>query len=178
MTKPIRGKIARVLNTREIALNVGTAQGVTRGMRFDVMDTNEMDITDPDTGKVLGSLERPKITVEIIHVQEDLSVAQTPETSVNVGGTGTLTSLGTLGPVARSLMPPNWVTRYETLRKTVNTKEELDEADSRVKTGDPVVQVLKTGEANQYEESPGPDAEFSEQYDEDRGGVSIKSLRS
>ena len=147
MTEPIRGKIARVLNTREIALNVGTAQGVTRGMRFDVMDTNERDITDPDTGKVLGSLERPKIRVEIIHVQKDLSVAQTPETSVNVGGTGTL-SLDTLGPFARSLMPPNWITRYETLRKTENTKEELDEEDSRVKTGDPVVQVLETGEAN------------------------------
>ena len=145
MTEPIRGKIARVLNTREIALNVGTAQGVTRGMRFDVMDTNEMDITDPDTGKVLGSLERPKIRVEIIHVQEELSVAQTPETSVNVGGTRTY-----LGPFARSLMPPNWVTKYETLKKTAkNTKEELDEEDSRVKTGDPIVQVRETGEANQ-----------------------------
>ena len=144
MTEPIRGKIARVLNTREIALNVGTAQGVTLGMRFDVMDTNERDITDPDTGKVLGSLERPKIRVEIIHVQEELSVAQTPETNVNVGGTGT-----SLGPFARSFMPPNWVTRYETLKKTEkNTEEELDEEDSRVKTGDPVVQVLETGEAN------------------------------
>lgn len=27
MTEPIRGKIARVLNAREIALNVGTAIG-------------------------------------------------------------------------------------------------------------------------------------------------------
>ncbi len=145
MMKPIRGKIARVLNTREIALNVGTAQGVTLGMRFDVMDSSEMDITDPDSGKVLGSLERPKVRVEIIHVQEDLSVAQTPETSVNVGGTGSLMSLG---PFARSLMPPNWVTRYETLKKTAkNTKEELDEEDSLVKTGDPVVQVLEPGAA-------------------------------
>lgn len=144
MTEPIRGKVARVLNTREIAINVGTAQGVTRGMRFDVMDTNEMDITDPDTGKVLGSLERPKVRVEIIHVQEDLSVAQTPETRVNLGGTGTLTALDTFGPFARSLMPPNWVTRYETLKKTgTNTKEELDEEDSRVKIGDLIVQVLE-----------------------------------
>ena len=144
MTEPIRGKVARVLNTREIAINAGTAQGVTLGMRFDVMDTNEMDITDPDTGKVLGSLERPKVRVEIIHVQEDLSVAQTPETKVNLGGTGTLTALDTFGPFARSLMPPNWVTRYETLKKTeTNPKEELDEEDSRVKIGDPIVQVLE-----------------------------------
>ena len=142
MMEPIRGKVARVLNTREIAINVGTSQGVTLGMRFDVMDTNEMDITDPDTGKVLGSLERPKVRVEIIHVQEDLSVARTPETTVNLGGTGTF------GPFAKSLMPPNWVTRYETLKKTgKNTKEELDEEDSRVKIGDPIVQVLEPGAA-------------------------------
>ena len=148
MMEPIRGKVARVLNTREIAINVGTSQGVTLGMRFDVMDTNEMDITDPDTGKVLGSLERPKVRVEIIHVQEDLSVAQTPETKVNLGGTGTLTALDTFGPFARSLMPPNWVTRYETLKKTeTNPKEELDEEDSRVKIGDPLVQVLEPGAA-------------------------------
>ena len=143
MMEPIRGKVARVLNTREIAINVGTSQGVTLGMRFDVMDTNEMDITDPDTGKVLGSLERPKVRVEIIHVQEDLSVAQTPETTVNLGGTG-ISAMDTFGPFARSLMPPNWVTRYETLKKTgKNTKEELDEEDSRVKIGDPIVQVLE-----------------------------------
>lgn len=148
MPEPIRGKVARVLNTREIAINVGTAQGVTRGMRFDVMDINEMDITDPDTGKVLGSLERPKVRVEIIHVQKDLSVAQTPETRVNLGGTGTLTALDTFGPFARSLMPPDWVTRYETLKKTeTNTKDELDEKDSRVKIGDPIVQVLDPGAA-------------------------------
>lgn len=163
MTEPIRGKVARVLNTREIAINVGTAQGVTLGMRFDVMDTNEMDITDPDTGKVLGSLERPKVRVEIIHVQRDLSVAQTSETRVDLGGIDT-TFLDTFGPFARSLMPPNWVTRYETLKKTEkNTTEELDEEESRVKigdlivqvlepdaaTGNQVVQVLETNEANQ-----------------------------
>lgn len=147
MMEPIRGKVARVLNTREIAINVGTSQGVTLGMRFDVMDTNEMDITDPDTGKVLGSLERPKVRVEIIHVQEDLSVAQTPETKVNLGGTG-ISAMDTFGPFARSLMPPNWVTRYETLKKTeTNPKEELDEEDSRVKIGDPIVQVLEPGAA-------------------------------
>ena len=148
MMEPIRGKVARVLNTREIAINVGTSQGVTLGMRFDVMDANEMDITDPDTGKVLGSLERPKVRVEIIHVQEDLSVAQTPETTVNLGGTGTLNLRDTLGPLARSLILPHWVTRYETLKKTgKNTKEELDEEDSRVKIGDPIVQVLEPGAA-------------------------------
>lgn len=66
MTEPIRGKIARVFSAREIALNVGTAKGVTVGMYFDVMDACE-DISDPDTGEVLGSIEHPKVRVEITH---------------------------------------------------------------------------------------------------------------
>ena len=51
MTKPIRGKVARVLNKHEIAINLGTAKGVTVGMYFDVLDAHYEDIKDPDTGR-------------------------------------------------------------------------------------------------------------------------------
>ena len=37
MTDPIRGKVARILNSREIAINVGRDDGVYRGMYFDVI---------------------------------------------------------------------------------------------------------------------------------------------
>ena len=70
MITPIRGKVARVLNKHEIAINVGTAKGVAVGMYFDVMDAYD-EIEDPDTGEVLGSLERPKVRVKIVHVQEN-----------------------------------------------------------------------------------------------------------
>lgn len=36
MTDPIRGKVAQVLSPRDIALNVGSANGVVVGMDFDV----------------------------------------------------------------------------------------------------------------------------------------------
>ena len=104
MTKPIRGKVARVLNAREIAINVGTENGVTVGMYFDVLDPHYEDIKDPDTGEVLGSFERPKVRVKIIHVQEKSSLATTyRKERVNIGGTRKNISLG---PFARSLMPP------------------------------------------------------------------------
>ena len=68
MTKPIHGKVARVLNTREIAINVGAEKGVTIGMFFDVMEIHDEDIKDPDTDEVLGSIERPKVRVHVTHV--------------------------------------------------------------------------------------------------------------
>ena len=139
MTKPIRGKVARVLNTREIAINVGVEDGVTVGMYFDVMDLQYEDIRDPDTDEVLGSIERPKVRVKIIYVQENLSLATTyRKERVNTGG-----DFISLGPFARSLMPPNWVTRYETLSRIEEARDVLDEEDSYVKAGDPVVQVIK-----------------------------------
>ena len=41
------------------------------------------------------------------------------------------------------------MTKYETLHKTGKTPEFLNEEDSTVKTGDPVVQVLEIDEPEQ-----------------------------
>ena len=151
MTQPIRGKVARVLNKREIAINIGSDHGVTVDMYFDVMSAIETDIIDPDTGEVLGAIERPKVRVKITHTQEKLSVASTYKSElVNVGGTGTRASvildaaLSLSGTLAH--MPPNWVEKYETLEKKGETETPLDEEESIVKTGDSVVQVFEVDE--------------------------------
>ncbi len=148
MTQPIRGKVARVLNEREIAINIGTAHGVDVGMYFDVMEAQGQDIKDPDTDEVLGSVERPRVRVQITHVQDKLAVASTYKSKqINIGGVALFPALG-YGPIAQALMPPNWVTKYESLKKSGNTPDVLDEDNSLVKTGDPVVQVLETDEAD------------------------------
>lgn len=145
---PIRGKVARILNSRELAINVGSEDGVVVGMYFDVLDPKGEDITDPDTDEILGSLERPKVRVQVYRVQDRLSVAQTyKKRSVNVGGKGGLAITG----IAEYFMPPKYVTKYETLKTTEKTWEDLDETESYVKTGDPVVQVIPEVEEKQTE---------------------------
>ncbi len=137
MADLIRGKVARVLNSREVALNVGLNNGVEVGMCFDILDAKGEDIKDPDTGKSLGCLDRPKVRVRVTKAQEKLSVASTSKTRrVNVGGLGP-----DLPSFSRVLMPPEWVTEYETLKTEEKTWEDLDEEESYVKVGDPVVQV-------------------------------------
>lgn len=140
MTDPIRGKVARILTSRDIAINVGSESGVAVGMRFEVMDTKGQDIKDPDTGETLGSIERPKVRVEISKVQKRLSIASTyNKVTENIGGRG----IGDVS-LSRLFMPPRWVTTYETLKTEEKTWEDLDEADSYVNIGDPVVQVLES----------------------------------
>ena len=140
MTAPLRGKVARILNSRDMAINIGSRGGVAAGMRFDVIDASGQDIQDPDTGELLGSVERSKVRVEISRVQERFSVASTyRQERVNVGGTG-LTGIDS--PISQFFMPAKWETRYETLKTEEGTGEDLHERDSYVRVGDPVVQVL------------------------------------
>jgi hypothetical protein len=137
---PIRGKVARILNSRELILNVGSSAGVVVGLYFDILDPKGEDIRDPDTDEVLGSIERPKVRVQVTKVDEKLCVASTyKKRQVNVGGRG----FGVQDDFARMLAPPKYVTQFETLKTTEKTWENLSEEQSYVKIGDPAVQVIE-----------------------------------
>lgn len=134
----IRGKVAKVLNTREVALNVGSKEGVEVGMLFNILDAKGENICDPDTGETLGSILRPKIKVKISSVQERFSVARTyRKVEVNIGGRGP-----NIAPLAFSFMPPKIITKDETFKTDETTWEDLEESESFVKTGDPVIQIF------------------------------------
>lgn len=148
MTNPLRGKVARILDTRNLVINLGATNGVVVGMYFDVLDPKGEDIRDPDTNEILGSLERPKVRVQIVKTEDRISVASTfRKRTVNVGGRGGLA----VGGLAEMFMPPKHVTKYETLKTTEKTWEDLEESDSYVKTGDPVVQVVEEIDVGQNE---------------------------
>ncbi|MCY4653158.1 MAG: hypothetical protein OXC95_08345 [Dehalococcoidia bacterium] len=136
--EPIRGKVARILNSREVALNIGKEDGVAPGMFFDILVPDPDSVTDPDTGEVLGSLDIAKTRVKVIRIQDRLSVATTyRKQQVNMGGQGFLTR--------RMFEAPRWVTKYETLKTNESMAyraRELSEEDSYVSIGDPVVQVF------------------------------------
>ena len=141
-TELIRGKVAKILNTREVALNIGSEHGVEPGMFFDILSPAGLSIEDPDTGEYLGSVELPKAQVRIDRVYDKMSVASTYRTKrVNVGG-GIESEVQSL--TRKLFQPPKWETRYETLKTRESFEkdvEDLDERDSYVASGDPVVQV-------------------------------------
>ena len=132
MNTPIRGKVAYVLNNGDIVINVGRAHGVHRGMYFDVIDDHNLEIRDPDTQEVIGSLEVSKIKVEVIDTQEKISVA-TPHLPVKRKGGDSYRVSIPLGPFARSLMPPSWVAEDAISRS---------EKDSNVEVGNSVVEFI------------------------------------
>jgi hypothetical protein len=140
--EPIQGQVARILNSREIAINRGAEHGVREGMKFAVLDPTAEDIRDPESNEVLGSVYRPRVEVKVVIVKDKLSIARTfKRYQVNVGGSG-------LGGVMnlKAFEAPKWETRYETLKTDEQTWEDISESQSFVKTGDPVEEVLETAE--------------------------------
>jgi hypothetical protein len=135
--QPIRGKVARLLSVRELALNIGTDAGVAVGMTFAVLNRRGQDIKDPDTGENLGSVEVPKVLVDVVRVEPRVSVARTFRTHTRKVGGGIL-------PTLDMFSPPKYQTTAETLRAKDNAGQmEIDEADSFVKAGDPVIQIIE-----------------------------------
>lgn len=141
---PIKGQVAQILNERELVINRGSVNGVELGARFAVLDRRGQDITDPETGRPLGSLHRPKVEVKVTRVEEHLSVATTFRyRDVNVGGQG-IDQL-TLSGFAGLFTPSKYERRYETFRADNALWKELSESESYVKVGDPVEEVVEIG---------------------------------
>ena len=140
-TEPIRGKVARILNSREVVLNIGQDQGVREGMSFDILTPRGFDIRDPDTGKDLGSFQRAKNRVRIIQTQNKLSLASTYR-SKSVADALAEAFFGT-----RSFHTvTSRKNQFETLRTDRDTWEDLPDEDSYISEGDPVVQVFSDDE--------------------------------
>lgn len=142
----LRGKVASILTDRELALNIGSDDGVRRGMRFAVLEGGTREIKDPDTGESLGAIDVPKVFVKIIRVHEKFSVAATYRTRrENIGGP----EGNSLSVVSQMFQPPKYVERTETLR--TDDRESgapIEDYESYVREGDVVVQVLEGEYAN------------------------------
>jgi hypothetical protein len=132
--EPLRGAIALVLNNREVVVNRGLRDGVTSGMKFLILDPRTQNIRDPETGEQLGSIPKAKISVEVTEVEDRVSIARTFRRIP----TGDL-----LSGVARVFQQTGERSRWETLRANPGT-EPLNEEQSLVKVGDPVIEVIES----------------------------------
>ena len=129
---PIEASVARVLNERELVLNKGVRDGVRLGMRFAILNRNAVDIRDPVTHEILGSVPVAKTIVKIVLTEDRLAIGRTFRTIK--GRTGAFTiATGLAGEPSRA----------ETLRSgEKSVLEELSEEESAIKTGDPAIQAF------------------------------------
>lgn len=131
---PITGQVAQILSDQEIAINRGLDHGVKEGMTFSVMSTKDpIEITDPESNLVIGTVDRVKVKVEVSQVYENFSVCRT-QTVFFRGGI-----LNAAAQHAHLFADPEY--RQQTLNVSKNDfPRPIDPDDSYVKRGDKVVQ--------------------------------------
>ena len=133
---PIQGKVAAILNTRDLVINKGEYDGVSEGMLFQVTQP-DVPVNDPDSGVELGVLIRDKIKVRVVEVYPRFSVAKTYETYS--------AHIPSVYEQAEAASRGRTVTR---VRKIIIEPEEqktvtIGVEGSTVSIGDPVVQITQ-----------------------------------
>ena len=133
--EPLEGKVAQILNDREVVINRGSKDGVETGMKFKIVES--LTILDPDTDEELGSIERENIRVKVIDVQPAFAIAHTYQTYQALDG------------MSRDLFRVAGRTYSMTKVRTIRSSEDASAVDAKlVRIGDKVVQV------DEYEETP------------------------
>jgi hypothetical protein len=135
--KRIEGRVAAILNTRELAINIGSDGGVVPGMKFAVLAESPMIVKDPMTGDKLDQIDREKVRVEAIDVRPKITVCRTYRVTRIAGGPLSLHGVITLRDLAA---PPREI--QETLRlEDSSVPPPLPEEESYVKVKDRVIEV-------------------------------------
>lgn len=123
LTKPIIGKVAKILTEYEIALNIGSDHGVVQGMNF-VISSSKMPVIDPDSKANIGTVSIEIARVKIYQVFAKFSLAET------------------YGSSSVSLPYPS-VFKHSSSRKKLNVKpDDLAEFNSAIEVGNTVKQII------------------------------------
>ena len=141
---PLEGRVAQILNARELVINIGAESGVTEGMKFAVMSRSPTEIRDPDTNAVLDTIDREKVRVRASEVRPKITICKTyvvrtiPAGSVYSGSL--LESLTAPIKFMKDIQPPQKI--VDTLRADEkDLPPPLSEQESYVKRGDRVIQI-------------------------------------
>ena len=135
----LTGRVASILNAKELVINIGADKGVVPGMKFAVMSEAPMQVNDPETGEVLDIIDREKVRVKATEVREKISICQTFRTKEIPAGPlyGSATKFSGF---AGAFDPPMVI--EENLKvQNVSLPPPLSPEESYVKINDRVVQV-------------------------------------
>lgn len=69
------GRVAEILNAREVVITLGQEHGIEKGMKFAIL-TEPLEIIDPLSGEVLDILEREKTRVEAVGVRHRITICR------------------------------------------------------------------------------------------------------
>jgi len=128
MSTLLKGYVMKILNPSTVIISLGRLNGVKKHMKFVIYEEGEM-IIDPKTKAQIERLELVKGEIEVVHVQEKVSIAE----SYSIEERTAYSPLATMFPYS---------TKEEVKIKKHLTREKIEEASpSPLKVGDLVRQI-------------------------------------
>ncbi len=76
-SRPLEGRVATILSDRELAINIGSEDGVEYGMIFLIPAKTPIEIRDPVSNDLLGTIPREKARLNVTRVEPRFSVCRT-----------------------------------------------------------------------------------------------------
>ncbi|CAN5899405.1 hypothetical protein BH23PLA1_BH23PLA1_08640 [soil metagenome] len=138
MPDKLSGRVAEILNERELVINLGRERGVKPGMKFAVLAAEPKEIRDPETGDLLDVLDREKVRVAAMEVRDKIAICKTYGINTEIANIFSLIYKSSNLFKLIDLTPKE----AETLRvKDDPQLQTLAPEESYVKIGDRVVQI-------------------------------------
>jgi hypothetical protein len=123
-----QAKVAAVISAWEVVLNVGRSDGVKADDIATVF--RAIEIKDPDTGNVIGTVRRPRLRLRVREVQDKLCVAQTYEMVAPEASTiSTIFQSVALPPLRQRITFDQKEVDYRTVLVSVGDVVEIREAE-------------------------------------------------
>ncbi len=139
ITKRLEGRVAAILNSKELVINIGDQHGVRHGMKFAVLAESELEVRDPESGKLLDTIDREKVRVEASEVRKKISICRTYRIKKIPAGPLAKGALGIIS-LAELSRPPREIPETLSIHDS-SILPPLPEEESYVKIKDRVIQV-------------------------------------
>lgn len=78
-------KIAKIISTTKLVINAGKADGIIEHQKFRILDKKGTPVADPDTGKVIGTLDAYKATVIVTQLYEHIAIVESSKNFMSIG---------------------------------------------------------------------------------------------
>jgi hypothetical protein len=131
----LEGRVAAILNAKELVINIGAVNGVKLGSIFAILSEKPIVIKDPTTGDLLDQIDREKVRVKVIEVRERVAICSTYRMTAGMDYSGVLS--------ASKLLRAMEETKLETLKiADSGVPAPLTEEESYVKVNDRIVLII------------------------------------
>ncbi|WP_279096061.1 hypothetical protein [Lactobacillus taiwanensis] len=76
-------RVAKIINDKSLIVTAGDKDGIKIGDQMEIVDkSSDIEVKDPETGEILGTLDATKGTVEVTKVFPHMSIVEPPKRTV------------------------------------------------------------------------------------------------